>query len=67
MERSFFLWSLERRNRVRQVLLTLIVGVSLSFMGCATLNRGGDEAVRLKSHEFNLLPSLNGTLSSKRC
>ncbi|MGD0661617.1 MAG: carboxymuconolactone decarboxylase family protein [Syntrophorhabdales bacterium] len=48
MKRSISIWSLERRYHTRQVLLALIVGVSLSFTGCATLNEGGDEAVRLK-------------------
>jgi len=48
MERSSTRRSLERRYLMRRVLLILIVGFSLSLTGCATVNRGRDEAVRLK-------------------
>jgi alkylhydroperoxidase/carboxymuconolactone decarboxylase family protein YurZ len=33
---------------MRRVLLMMIAGVSLCLTGCATLNKGGDEGVRLK-------------------
>ena len=48
MKKSITILGLGRRYQIRRVLLIMIVGVSLSFIGCATLNKGRDERVRLK-------------------
>jgi len=48
MKKSITILGLGRRYQMRRVLLIMIVGVSLFFIGCATLNKGGGERVRLK-------------------
>ena len=52
MERSSTMWGFRRRYQMRRVLLVLIVGLPLFFTGCATVNKGGNEGVRLKEPLF---------------
>jgi len=46
---------------VKGILSLIVMGLFLSAMGCATVNRGGDERVRLKEPRIKPLPESEWT------